>query len=46
MPVGVSEIGIHVEFGGYAGGQDAFTGDCWFYGEIDGGREPRNVHFR
>ncbi len=36
LPSGISEIGTQIEFPGYDDGSDAFQGEQWLYGEIDG----------
>ena len=36
LPVGLAEIGTHFEFRGYEEGIDAYSGDSWMYGEVDG----------
>jgi hypothetical protein len=36
LPSGISETGTQIEFPGYDDGSDAFQGERWLYGEIDG----------
>lgn len=36
LPTGISEIGIRIKFQGYDDGMDAYQGEHWMYGEIDG----------
>lgn len=36
LPRGISEIGTQIDFSGYEGGINAYQGERWMYGEIDG----------